>query len=62
MQLAGQPVSTTASIGLTFDAPGLSGDQLLCNADLAMYAAKERGGNGWQEFQQGMLDTLLATP
>jgi diguanylate cyclase (GGDEF)-like protein/PAS domain S-box-containing protein len=60
MEVAGQTVSTTVSIGITFDAPGHSGDQLLCNADLAMYTAKERGGNGWQEFQDGMLASLLA--
>jgi len=60
MTVAGQAVSTTASIGITFDGPGLAGDQLLCNADLAMYTAKERGGNGWREFEDGMLASLLA--
>ncbi len=58
--VVGQNVGATASIGITFDAPGLTGDQLLCNADLAMYRAKELGGDRYTEFDDGMLVTLLA--
>ena len=58
--IAGRQVSTTASIGITFHAPGLSGDRLLSNADLAMYAAKEEGGNRYWAFDDGMLAPALA--
>jgi diguanylate cyclase (GGDEF)-like protein len=44
-------VSATVSIGITFDGPGITSDQLLCNAALAMYAAKARGGNRQAEFE-----------
>jgi hypothetical protein len=39
LAVAGQEVSATVSIGVTFYRPGISGDQLLRNADRAMYAA-----------------------
>ena len=38
-------VSVTASIGVAMSAPGLSGDQVLCNADLAVRTAKGLGGD-----------------
>ena len=47
-------VSATVSIGIAFDGPGITSDQLLCNADLAMYAAKARGGNRHAEFEGKM--------
>ena len=36
----------------TFSGPGVTSDQLLRNADLAMYAAKERGKNRFAEFDE----------
>ncbi len=47
-------VSATVSIGITFDVPGITSDQLLSNADLAMYTAKERGKNRYEEFANEM--------
>ena len=45
----------TASIGLTlFPQDGNNFDELLRNADLAMYHAKERGKNAYQFFQPKM--------
>ncbi len=41
--------------------PECTGDQLLCNADLAMYSAKEGGGDRYAEFEEGMLTSLLST-
>ena len=43
LTIAGHVVTCTVSIGVTFADVGLSGEQLLSNADLAMYAAKESG-------------------
>jgi diguanylate cyclase (GGDEF)-like protein len=57
-----EAVRATVSIGLTFGGPGTSSDQLLCNADLAMYAAKERGGNRWAEFEDQMHAAIVAVP
>jgi GGDEF domain-containing protein len=43
LNIGSHVVSVTVSIGIAFDASGLVGDEILRNADLAMYAAKERG-------------------
>jgi diguanylate cyclase (GGDEF)-like protein len=51
LAVASQEVSATVSIGITFYGPGVSGDQLLRNADRAMYAAKEQGRNRFVEFE-----------
>jgi diguanylate cyclase (GGDEF)-like protein/PAS domain S-box-containing protein len=61
VRIGGQEVTTTASIGITFYRPGLSGDQLLCNADLAMYEAKDHGGNQCSQYASGMLASALAS-
>ncbi len=52
--VAGREITVTASIGIALDAPGLTPDQLLCNADLATFAAKELGGDRISEFTEGM--------
>jgi diguanylate cyclase (GGDEF)-like protein/PAS domain S-box-containing protein len=52
--VAGQEVVVTACIGIALDAPGLSTDQLLCNADLATFAAKEVGGDRISQFTDRM--------
>ncbi len=53
-------ISASVSIGITFDAPGITSDQLLRNADLAMYTAKERGKNRFEEFENEMHATVVA--
>ncbi len=53
-------VFSTASIGITFDKPGVTSEQLLRNADLAMYTAKERGKNRFEEFKSEMHATVMA--
>ncbi len=48
--VAGKELGLTASIGLAlFDAAGLSADEMLIRADLAMYDAKARGRDQWAE-------------
>ena len=48
LELEGRKVQPTASIGAALSAPGTVADQLLADADRAMYAAKAAGGDRWQ--------------
>ncbi|SDS67827.1 putative bifunctional diguanylate cyclase/phosphodiesterase [Actinoplanes derwentensis] len=57
----GQPVHAAdqqfllhASVGIAIAAPGETGDEVLRNADIAMYAAKESGKASWARFEPGM--------
>ncbi|HEX7168702.1 MAG TPA: EAL domain-containing protein, partial [Acidimicrobiales bacterium] len=43
VHLTGQDIHVTASVGIAFGAPDVHVDQLLRNADLAMYTAKRNG-------------------
>ena len=52
--IVGKEVFIGASIGVAFDAPGADTDQLLRNADLAMYTAKLRGRSRYQVFEPAM--------
>ncbi len=47
-------VGTRASIGIAFADQGEDPDQLLRNADAAMYAAKRNGKGSWQVFEPSM--------
>jgi diguanylate cyclase (GGDEF)-like protein len=47
-------VSVAASIGIASAGSGCTADELLRNADLAMYAAKSSGGNGFAVFKESM--------
>lgn len=55
LEVNGREVSVSVSIGVTFNAVGDTGDDLLCKADLAMYSAKEQGGNRFTAFEASML-------
>ena len=48
LELAGSQVYPTTSIGAALSAPGTVADQLLADADRAMYAAKAAGGDRWR--------------
>ena len=48
LELAGQKVFPSASIGAALSTPGVVADQLLAEADLAMYAAKAAGRGRWR--------------
>ncbi|MCU1373548.1 MAG: putative signaling protein [Actinomycetia bacterium] len=53
------PVSLNASIGLAFSRPGDAADDLVRNADLAMYQAKGRGKGCLEVFEDGMREAVL---
>ncbi len=61
LALRGQTVSATLSIGITFHRAGVTSDQLLSEADRAMYAAKERGGNRYTLFDGVTSTGAMAT-
>ena len=52
--VAGQELTPTVSMGVTFGSKGHTADQLLRNADLAMYLAKSKGKDRIEEFQDQM--------
>jgi diguanylate cyclase (GGDEF)-like protein/PAS domain S-box-containing protein len=52
--LAGMEVFAGASLGIAVDQPGIDCDQLLRNADLAMYTAKSLGKNRYEVFAPEM--------
>ncbi len=55
VKLAGGELCSTASIGISiYPIDGQDIDTLLRNADIAMYAAKERGRNNYQFFSDEM--------
>ncbi|MGH9018281.1 MAG: diguanylate cyclase domain-containing protein, partial [Acidimicrobiales bacterium] len=53
-------MTASVSIGITFDAAGTTSEQLLRNADLAMYTAKEQGKNRFEQFKAEMHTTAMA--
>jgi diguanylate cyclase (GGDEF)-like protein len=54
-EVAGHQVVVHASIGIAESVPGqTSAEELLRNADLAMYEAKKQGKGQWQVFTPGM--------
>lgn len=58
--ISGHEISTTVSIGITlFPNDGTSTDELLKNADIAMYKAKEAGKNICQMYTKGMNATAV---
>ncbi|MGH3732374.1 MAG: sensor domain-containing protein [Acidimicrobiales bacterium] len=60
MQIGSHQVSTSASIGVTFGSADRTSEQLLRNADLAMYRAKAQGKDRYEEFQDDMHTAMLA--
>jgi len=55
----GTEVRASASIGIARSTPGLTGDQLLRNADLAMYTAKREGKGRYATYEGEMHATAL---
>lgn len=56
----GQDFSITASIGIaTYDGGDLPADELLRQADMAMYSAKESGRNSWRLYDPTLSESAL---
>ena len=61
VEIRGFPVQVTVSMGIAFDKPSYhQPDDLLRDADTAMYRAKENGRNGYQVFDQAMHKSVMA--
>ncbi len=61
LTLEGREVRVGVSIGIAVSEAGVeSADELLRNADVAMYTAKESGKGRYEIFEQAMHTTLLA--
>jgi diguanylate cyclase (GGDEF)-like protein len=58
--LEGQDVTVTSSVGIALSAPGQTlPEELLRNADAAMYSAKRRGKNRYELFSPDSYDPML---
>lgn len=57
--LRGKDVAVGASVGIAVSAPGETVDDLLRNADMAMYTAKEAGRGRYEVFQPDMHAAIL---
>jgi diguanylate cyclase len=54
VDIDGHQLGMSASVGLAFGQPGKTAEQLLSEADTAMYEAKARGKGRWEVFQPSM--------
>ncbi len=58
--LGSKAVSPAGSIGIAFDVENITTEQLLRNADIAMYKAKEAGKNRYEVYRDEMHALVLA--
>ena len=59
-QIAGQPISLSASIGLVVDDSGRPAEDVLQDADTALFRAKSLPGARWVQFEPTMRSRALA--
>ena len=59
MKVGGRDLVVTASVGVAHAVPGIGADQLLRDADVAMYRAKQRGRARTEVFGNSMRAELL---
>lgn len=59
IELDGRRIDLSASVGLAVPGPLMTTERLLTEADSAMYAAKTAGKNGYEIFEQSMLDRVV---
>ena len=55
LAVEGHPLAATVSIGFAFSRPGITVDELMSNADRAMYTAKHHGKDRFERFEEWML-------
>lgn len=55
-ELGGEPVVVGTSLGVAMAEPGSDGDEVVRQADIAMYAAKARGRDSWCRFDPSLDD------
>ncbi|HSZ35615.1 MAG TPA: EAL domain-containing protein [Acidimicrobiales bacterium] len=60
VRLGTKTLSGACSIGIAFDEEGITSEQLLRNADIAMYQAKKRGKDRFEEYRPEMHTFVLA--
>ncbi|HEY6425851.1 MAG TPA: EAL domain-containing protein [Acidimicrobiales bacterium] len=60
VRLGTKSVTAACSIGIAFDEEGLNSEQLLRNADIAMYQAKKRGKDRFEVYRDDMHTSVLA--
>lgn len=58
VELDGQPVATSVSVGVSFSAPGATLESLLSEADMALYRAKTEGRNRCVVFDDDLRSTV----
>jgi diguanylate cyclase (GGDEF)-like protein len=58
--ISGHHLLVQASIGIADAGPGATLDTVLRDADVAMYAAKQRGKAAWVRYRAGMEEPVLA--
>lgn len=59
--VSGREVFVNASVGISFRADGHTGEDLVRNADLAMYEAKKNGKGRYEIFRADLQTSLLRT-
>ena len=60
VRLGAKSVSAASSIGIAFDEEGITSEQLLRNADIAMYQAKKLGKDRFEVYRDEMHALVLA--
>ncbi len=59
VEIAGRQIALSVSVGMAFAQQRKSAEQLLSEADVAMYEAKARGKSRWETFEASMQSKTL---
>jgi diguanylate cyclase (GGDEF)-like protein len=58
--ISGRDTTVSASVGVAFNTPATTTDELLRNADVAMYAVKDTGRASYKLFETGMHSAVVS--